>query len=171
MYVLGHVGISLLLYAPIVAGLLSTKPLLAVLTGILMVGLAPLPDLDTRTQRVDHRGPTHTIWFALGVGLLVALVAGVGTVVLGTITGGDSFGGLRLTPLWMAGWFGGVSTLTICGHLVGDLVTPMGIWPFRPLSDWHHTFDLTPSKSPRANQFCFGAGMVAVVSTLLVVIL
>lgn len=164
MYVLGHVGISLLLYAPLAAGLLSTGyPLLAALTGILMVGLASLPDLDTRTKRVDHRGPTHTVWFALGVGVVVALVVGVGVV-----AGSDSLGSLRLPPLWLAGWFGGVSTLTICGHLLGDLITPMGIWPFRPLSDWHRTLDLTPSKNPRANRLCFGAGLLAVVSTLLI---
>jgi len=41
-----------------------------------MIVLAPLPDLDTYTDRLDHRGPTHTVWFALGVGLVTALVAG-----------------------------------------------------------------------------------------------
>jgi len=55
MYVLGHVGISLLLYAPLAWLLLSTgQPAVAALTGLLMIVLAPLPDLDT------HR-PTSTI--------------------------------------------------------------------------------------------------------------
>jgi len=65
MYVLGHVGISLLLYAPLAWLLLSTgQPAVAALTGLLMIVLAPLPDLDTYTDRLDHRGPTHTVWFA-----------------------------------------------------------------------------------------------------------
>jgi len=46
----------------------------------------------------------------------------------------------------------------------------MGVWPFRPLSEWHYTFDLTPSKSPRANRLCFGAGSLSVAATLLVTV-
>jgi len=62
MYVLGHVGISLLLYAPLAWLLLSTgQPAVAALTGLLMIVLAPLPDLDTYTDRLDHRGPTHRL--------------------------------------------------------------------------------------------------------------
>jgi len=88
MYVLGHVGISLLLYAPLAWLLLSTgQPAVAALTGLLMIVLAPLPDLDTYTDRLDHRGPTHTVWFALGVGLVTALVAGVSAVAGGAIVG------------------------------------------------------------------------------------
>jgi len=85
---LGHVGISLLLYAPLAWLLLSTgQPAVAALTGLLMIVLAPLPDLDTYTDRLDHRGPTHTVWFALGVGLVTALVAGVSAVAGGAIVG------------------------------------------------------------------------------------
>ena len=162
MYLLGHVGISLLLYAPIAAALLPTSPLLATVTGVVMVGLAPLPDCDTRTDRLAHRGPTHTVWFAFGVGLVVAALAGVTAVVPGSDPGG-----LLPTPLWAAGLLGGVSTLAILGHLAGDLITPMGLWPFRPLSEWHCTVDLTPSKSPRANRLCFGAGVVVLITALL----
>lgn len=163
MYLLGHVGISLFLYAPIAAALLSAEPIVAALSGALMVGLAPLPDCDTHTDRLAHRGPTHTVWFAVGVGLVVAVVAGIGSVAVGT----DPTGFFP-TPLRTAAWFGGVSTLAILGHLAGDLITPMGLWPFRPLSESHYTFDLTPSKSPHANRFCFGGGLVALSVTLLI---
>ena len=165
MYVLGHVGISLLLCAPIAAWLLSTnQPTLAVLTGVLMVALSPLPDLDTYTDRVDHRGPTHTIWFAFGVGLAVAVGWGLVAGAFGL------FSSLSLPPLWTAVWFGSVTTLAICGHLVGDLITPMGIRPFRPLSTYHRSLDLTPSKSPRANRLWFGTGLIVLAMTLLVVV-
>jgi len=167
MYVLGHVGISLLLYAPIAAWLLSTnQPTLAMLTGLVMVAFSPLPDFDTYTDRIDHRGPTHTVWFALGVGLLVGV--GSGLVVAGLSAAG--FSSLFLPPLWVAVWFGSVTVLTLCGHLAGDLITPMGITPFRPLSTYHQTLDLTPSKNPRANRLWFGAGVVVLTLLLLVVI-
>jgi inner membrane protein len=168
MYVLGHVGISLLLYAPIAGVLLSTgQPVVAALTGLLMIALAPLPDLDTYTDRLDHRGPTHTVWFALSVGLAVALLAGVCAVAIGAV-GGSSH---SQPPVWAAGWFGTVSTLAVLGHLAGDLITPMGLWPFRPLSEWHHSFDLTPSKNPQANRLCFGAGVTLLSTTLLVTVI
>jgi len=100
MYVLGHVGISLLLYAPLAWLLLSTgQPAVAALTGLLMIVLAPLPDLDTYTDRLDHRGPTHTVWFALGVGLVTALVAGVSAVAGGAIVGSSH----SLPPV-LGGW-------------------------------------------------------------------
>jgi inner membrane protein len=169
MYVLGHVGISLLLFAPISGVLVSTgQPAVAALTGLLMIVLAPLPDLDTYTDRLDHRGPTHTIWFALDVGLVVALVAGVSAVGMAAVGGTGYITNRPLPPVWVASWFGSVSTLAVLGHLAGDLITPMGLWPFRPLSEWHYSFDLTPSKSPRANRFCFGAGSVALTTALLV---
>ena len=167
MYVLGHVGISLLLYAPIAAWLLSTnQPTLAVLTGVLMVALSPLPDFDTQTERITHRGPTHTVWFALAVGLVVGVAGGL-------LAASDPFGlfsSHSLPPLWMAGWFGSIAVVTICGHLAGDLITPMGIWPFRPLSTYHRSLDLTPSKSPRANRLWFGTGVVVLAATLLIVV-
>lgn len=157
MYLLGHVGISLLLFAPLAGVLVSTgRPLLAGVTGLLLVVLAPLPDLDTYTDRLAHRGPTHTVWFALGVGLLVGLVAG-----LGTVSWNWYISNHWLLPVWIPSWFGSVSTLAILGHLAGDLLTPMGVWPFRPVADRHYTVDLTPSKSPRANRLCFAAGTLA----------
>jgi len=89
MYVLGHVGISLLLYAPLAWLLLSTgQPAVAALTGLLMIVLAPLPDLDTYTDRLDRpsRPDPHRL-VRSGVGLVTALVAGVSAVAGGAIVG------------------------------------------------------------------------------------
>jgi len=163
MYVLGHVGISLLLYAPLAWLLLSTgQPAVAALTGLLMIVLAPLPDLDTYTDRLDHRGPTHTVWFALGVGL-VTLVAGVSAVAGGAIVGSSH----SLPPVWVAGWFGTVSTLTVLGHLAGDMLTPMGVWPFRPALSVALYSRVDTVENPRANRLCFAAGVVILTLTLL----
>ncbi|MFW6320533.1 MAG: metal-dependent hydrolase [Halohasta sp.] len=181
MYVLGHVGISLLLSAPFVAVALSTgQPLVAALTAAIMVALGPLPDLDTYTDRLAHRGPTHTVWFALGVGLAAAVVAAIVAAAVDAATVANAgtvavdaadtqyISSHFLPPLAPAIWFGGASALAVGGHLAGDLLTPMGLWPFRPLSGWHYTADLTPSKSPRANRVCFGVGSLALFAAVLV---
>jgi len=164
MYVLGHVGISLLLYAPLAWAVAVDWPA----SGGSAYRTADdraraTTGSDTYTDRLDHRGPTHTVWFALGVGLVTALVAGVSAVAGGAIVGSSH----SPPPVWVAGWFGTVSTLTVLGHLAGDMLTPMGVWPFRPLSAWHYTAELTPSKNPRANRLCFAAGVVILTLTLL----
>ncbi len=163
MYLLGHIGISLLLFSPLAALLVSTgQVVLAVLTGALMVALGPFPDLDEYTDRIPHRGPTHTVWFALGVGMGVGLVAFAVSVLLGIgATGGNTLV-IASDPLGTALWFGGVSTLAIFGHLAGDIITPMGVWPFRPISTFHHSFAVIPAKNPRANYTLFVAGVGAV---------
>jgi inner membrane protein len=151
MYWRGHVGIALLAYAP-VAGAVRVvgEPGLAVLGAAVAVALSTLPDLDHRLP-VPHRGPTHTIAFALAAGVLVVLAAGV------VLPAG---GGTALPP-WTPGFVGGVATLSLCSHVAGDAITPMGIWPLRPLSKWHVTLDLTPAANPRANRLFLGVGVAA----------
>ncbi|MGM0606539.1 MAG: metal-dependent hydrolase [Halobacteriota archaeon] len=153
MYTLGHVGISLLLYAPIAAWFLSGGATgTAIAGGVLMVVLSTLPDLDEHTDRIDHRGPTHTVWFAFGVGLFVAAVAGA--IAVTTTSASD--------PTTTAIQFGLLATLGIFGHLAGDVITPMGVKPLSPVSEWHYTFDLTPAKNPTANRIILGTGLVAI---------
>lgn len=141
MYRTGHVGIALLVYAPLGAGLLlAGRPDLAVLGEFGMVALATLPDYDQRVPFVKHRGSSHTVWFALLVG-----------VALGAV--GWALGGRPDVPAEgeLAAFGFAVGTLSICSHLVGDVLTPMGIRPFWPL--WSRTFTLrlTSAKSPIAN--------------------
>ena len=41
------------------------------------VGLAMLPDYDQRVPGVSHRGPTHTVWFALVVAVVLEALGGL----------------------------------------------------------------------------------------------
>ena len=69
----GHLGISLLLFAPIGFVMLGFAPLeLIVIAGVATLAGAGTPDLDTKTSLVKHRGFTHTIWFSLLYGVAVA---------------------------------------------------------------------------------------------------
>lgn len=151
MYRGGHVGFNALLYAPFVPLASRYWSLeLAVLGAVLAVGLANLPDIDQPLPWVRHRGPTHTIWFAVLVGLL----AGIGT---GSVV--DS------TPVAFQFGFA-VGTCSILAHLAGDIVTPMGISPFAPLSRFHVTLDWFKSKNSRINRSVFLLGSGALLASL-----
>jgi inner membrane protein len=54
-----------------------------------------------------------------------------------------------------------VVTLSACSHLVGDVVTPMGLRPFAPVSDVHLTLSLVYSRNPQVNAALLFAGGTA----------
>lgn len=146
MYRRGHVGAALFVYAPVGAALSrGGEPWLAVLGAAVAIACATLPDADEFLP-IDHRGPTHTIWFVLG-GAAVAAVAGWG---LGSIVG---------RPDAIAVTVGLAAGLSLGSHLLADSITPMGIRPFYPLSTWHHSFGVTPAANPRANTTMLGVGI------------
>ncbi|OYR53683.1 hydrolase [Halorubrum sp. Ea1] len=153
MYWRGHVGIALLAYAPVAGAVrVAGEPGLAVLGAAVAVACSTLPDLDHRLP-VAHRGPTHTVAFAVAAGAFAALAAGVAPPASAPT-------GVALPP-WTPAFVGGVATLSLCSHVAGDAITPMGIRPFRPLSAWHVTLDLTPAANPRANRLFLGVGAAA----------
>lgn len=148
MYRKGHYGVSLLTFAPVGAGLvLRGDAALAVLVGAGMLWLAMLPDVDHRLPGVSHRGVTHTVAFALLVGIVLG-VAGVG---LGRVLG-----------LWGPNVLGvvgfGVGFLGVVSHLLGDALTPAGIRPLWPLSRRKVTLSLTRADDTAANYALFAAG-------------
>ena len=159
MYRDGHAGLNALLYAPFVPFVTSSYSLeLALWGAVLALAAANLPDFDQGIPWIDHRGPTHTVWFAL----LVGAVAGAGTVLVADSSfgsGGFSFG------------FGFVvGTCGTLAHLAGDVVTPMGISPFAPVSQAHVTLNWFKSKNSRVNRAFLFVGTLALVGSLLLTI-
>lgn len=120
----GHIGASLLAYAPLGFAVIALGfPSAAVGGGALAVALAMLPDWDMRIPGVTHRGPTHTVHFALLVAIpAAALGGGMGaTVATGPATPLVVFG---------AAVFGGATgALAILAHIAADALTPMGVDP------------------------------------------
>ena len=156
MYRNGHVGASLAVYAPF--GFLLTALTSVELGAAGAVGIAStatVPDLDMRVPFVEHRGITHTVWFALLVGAVCGAVgAGLG---LGTgVATALLFGGV--------GFLFGV--MTIGSHVLADALTPMGIRPFAPVRDDEYTLDLFTAANPLANSALLGLGGVAVAVAL-----
>ncbi|MDB2264086.1 metal-dependent hydrolase [Halorubrum ezzemoulense] len=156
MYRKGHVGASLVVCAPfgfLVTALLSIEAGLVGAAGV--ASTAMVPDLDMRVPVVRHRGITHTVWFALfvgvvlgGVGLAVGLQRGLAEALL--------FGAAAFL-------FGAV---TIVSHILADALTPTGIRPYAPVRDTEYSLDLFTAANPFANYGLLGLGGVVVAVAL-----
>ncbi|TKR25729.1 metal-dependent hydrolase [Natronomonas salsuginis] len=146
MYRWGHVGAALFVYGPVGAALSrGADPWLAAFGAAVAVACSTAPDADELLP-IDHRGPTHTIWFVLGGTAVVASIAGVAGAPIGR-------------QVTVAATAGTAAALSLGSHLLADSITPMGIRPLYPLSAWHHSFDITPAANPRANTSMLGVGL------------
>ncbi|MDB2238002.1 metal-dependent hydrolase [Halorubrum ezzemoulense] len=156
MYRKGHVGASLVVYAPfgfLVTALLSIEAGLVGAAGA--ASTAMVPDLDMRVPVVRHRGITHTVWFALlvgvvlgGVGLAVGLQRGLAEALL--------FGAAAFL----------FAAVTIVSHILADALTPTGIRPYAPVRDTEYSLDLFTAANPFANYGLLGLGGVVVAVAL-----
>jgi inner membrane protein len=158
MYRKGHLGVSLLVFAPVGYTLVRLGyPVVAAATGGVMLWFAMLPDVDHRLALVEHRGATHSLAFA-------ALVGGLGAA-LGVVAEQTVSVGLPLPAVGFA-----IGALTVLAHLLGDTLTPMGVNYFWPVSSRTVSLSLTRADNRWANSGLFGlglavtAGWVAVVS-------
>ncbi|RBI63803.1 metal-dependent hydrolase [halophilic archaeon] len=154
----GHYGVALALYAPLGFALVAAgESTLALAGGLATLALTNLPDLDGKTDRLRHRGPTHSLVFALAVGVLAAAAA----VPFGFEAGPVAV--LRLSGLGFA-----VGVLAVVAHLVADVINPMGVRPFWPFSDRRFTFDLVLASDRTTNYLLFAVGVtLAVVAWVL----
>lgn len=146
MYLLGHLGLALLVAAPVAFVLVRTGRARATLVGAgALLGSVMLPDVDLVVRSLAHRGLTHTVWAALALGALFAAVAWR----LGG--GGD--------PRDRAAFGFGVGATSIGSHLLGDVITPMGLRPFAPLSGAEYSLALVAARDPAANLAVFVVGV------------
>jgi inner membrane protein len=157
VYRTGHYGAALLAFTPLQGALLVLdRPDLAVVSGMVVLALARLPDYDLKVPLLTHRGPTHTFGFALLVGLVVGTVG----LLLGRPLNVDTalaLGGLGFTA----------GTLSILSHLAADVITPAGITPVWPLSDRNFSLDLVGASNTVANWVLLVLGVFATVTLFL----
>lgn len=144
----GHVGLNLLLYAPIAYWLVAHDEML--LMGYTMIGviaMAPFPDIDMQLP-IKHRGPTHSVWFAVLMGIVYAaflVFAGTG----------------ELTAQQLAAVGFGSGFIGVMGHMLGDMITPMGVAPLEPLSSYWKGLGWVNAGDKRANRVLMQAGVYA----------
>ncbi|MHB9286045.1 metal-dependent hydrolase [Halobacteriales archaeon Cl-PHB] len=148
MHRTGHVGLGLLAASPLSwAALERGDPALALAVTTTVVALSTLPDVDEVLPGVEHRTWTHSIPFAALVGLLT----GFGWWVLGTSVG-------RADPLVLAGQGGTAGAVAVLVHLLGDVVTPMGVAVLWPVSRRRRSLKIVPSNHRIANYLLLAGG-------------
>ncbi|HMB50905.1 MAG TPA: metal-dependent hydrolase [Natronoarchaeum rubrum] len=114
MYPIGHLGVALVLSAPFVAVL---RPRIATRFTVLALLASTIPDLDLFVPGVAHHGVTHTLGFAVAVGLVgLASLACASTL---TSTN-NSVSNLSVPPT--AVYYAFALSLGVFGHVVGDVL-------------------------------------------------
>lgn len=149
LYTPGQLGAAALAIAPVVALLVARRrERFAVSIAALTISLTLLPNIDTLLP-IAHRGPTHTLQFALLVGLVVGAAAGERAI-------------RRGSPVFEhAAWGAFAGSYAILVHLAADVLTPMGIRPFAPIADAHYTLAVVSTADPTANASLLFAGALA----------
>lgn len=81
MHKSGHLGTSLLAYAPVMAVLIGLEYTATALVGLAVAAsLSMLPDIDQRLPKLKHRGASHTF---LAVGLVGVIATGLALAPVG----------------------------------------------------------------------------------------
>lgn len=152
----GHVGAALLAYAPLgVAATVFGAGDLAAIGALLAAGLSKLPDVDRDLPGVEHRGITHTLWFAL----LVGAVLGLAGVTLGLGDGVESAA--------VVGFFAVATGIAAtCSHVAADALTPVAVRPLAPVRTTSYAAGVAPSTDPAANYALLVAGAGALAGAL-----
>jgi inner membrane protein len=179
MYRHGHIGIALLVLAPISYALILRNQV--ALAGLLALGILiiePLPDNDHWIPGLSHRGVSHSLLAAGIVGLLCAgfgwLLGRYLTVPLAhwlqaTILPVTSVSAIAimteqlatLTPGTLVGLGFIVGFLGICVHLAGDIITVSGIQPYLPFSRQRISLTNLRAASTLANTVFLLLGVLA----------
>lgn len=158
----GHIGLGMLLYAPLAYHFTATDQLTLMAMGLVAAVVhSYAPDFDLWLPGVSHRGITHTF---LG-GFIAALLTSIGAA--GFIAAGYS--SLSPTLSGYATIMGLTFTVSFVGfvsHLAGDILTPMGITPFEPWSSRKYSLRLVYASDKDANERLGVAGAVALTIAL-----
>ena len=161
MYPKGHMGVSLLLYAPIGFFLSVTGQIPFAILGFLMVGaFATIPDKDMNAPLLSHRGRSHSIASALLFGVVLAFIAVFLAPLMLTL-------GLPAVPIIVFVFF--IGAFTVMTHLAGDALTPTGVRMFWPISNRRISLGFFLASSTIANWVLWLFGWFMILMTFLLV--
>ncbi|MBW4953835.1 metal-dependent hydrolase, partial [Klebsiella pneumoniae] len=114
-----------------------------------------LPDCDHQLPIIAHRGPTHSIVFALFLGTILGAAG---------LAFGEAIASVSATTMGIFAF--GIGVLAILSHLAADCITPMGVRPLWPLSRWHYSANIVRAKNPLANYLFLALGIASVTAAL-----
>jgi len=151
MILIGHLGITLLFSAPLANVLVTSGNRVEVprWVGIALV-VTMVPDFDLFVPWFTHRGVTHSLLAAVCLGVVVAAV--VVTRWKDPLASSGDY-----VKRAMLGFTVGAGS--IVSHLVGDIITPMGVRPFFPV-DSVYSLNLVYAKDTGANLAFIVIGVV-----------
>ena len=151
MFPPGHYGMALLLYAVVGYVLLSRGYVRDALSGGgIVLAYTLFPDVDGKLEFLVHRGVTHTLWFALAVGVFCVLV--VSSSLLRRP---------RREAIRGAVWAFFLGAFSVVAHLLADVINPWGVMPIYPVSDALYTLDLVRATNDAANYAMLAVGVGA----------
>lgn len=165
MYKYGHAGLALIFGAPIAILLgLALGPHWAFMTLLFSYVAASIPDIDQQISFIDHRGFTHTIWFAIIVsGFFSVLVTAIVSISTTDIGSSISLSGIFLenTIILVASFTG--FFVGFVSHLFGDILTEAYTYtvnPYWPVSNKSYTLGWTSAGSPIWNYGLLLSGLI-----------
>lgn len=181
MYRRGHQGITLCTIAAVLHTFVSERPLIAVFTVIGLWLVEPLPDKD-QDYGMEHRGVSHSLFAA---GIVGVVIGGVGWL-FGTYLLQPGLHALFAMPIdatqstfmWWAARIAALDASTlavvgfwvgVCGilvHLLGDMITPMGLKLLLPFSRREFFGGPIPAESPTANTVLYALGWIVLLAAL-----
>ena len=154
MYPPGHVGLTAVLFAPLVYWLRVTgRERTAAECLAAALALSLLPDVDALLPGVVHRGVTHTPLAAVVSGLFLAAFLRRET------PSAPGLAGEHPALCWVVG------TAAVLSHLLGDVITPMGIQLLFPAAGTMYTLDVVRASSPAANTLLLVTGTAVLTVT------
>ncbi|WP_135666665.1 metal-dependent hydrolase [Halorhabdus rudnickae] len=150
----GHFGVTLAVWS-ILGVTLTTLgyPGVAALALLVMLTVEHLPDSDFKVPGLSHRGVSHTVWAALAVGIVAGVAlwyVAKSSPAIASVA--PAYAEIGLTSERSVGLLGFTfGTIGVLSHYVADLLTPMGVTLFWPLSDETYSLDVTNASNKIAN--------------------
>ncbi|WP_137286872.1 metal-dependent hydrolase [Halorussus salinisoli] len=149
MFPPGHYGMALALYAVVGYVLLSQGYVRDALSGGgIVLAYTLFPDVDGQLEFLVHRGVTHTLWFAVAVGVFCVLV--VAPSLLKRPRREALRGGL---------WAFFLGAFAVVSHLLADVLNPWGVMPIYPVSPALYSLDLVRATNDAANYAMLAGGV------------
>lgn len=156
-------GLSLLLYAPVLYLLITFDELLLAGVGLVIVAAyASVPDLDFKVPNVKHRGYSHSLIGAVVIAIPVSLATFISYTYI-NLLGQEYSLSIQYSPELMGLYGFVIGYYAVLTHYAGDIVTPSGIPILAPYSKKYYSLGLFYAKNKLANGFFLVLGFLVTI--------